>query len=75
MHSKKSLAYVLVLLAVISGMANAPTANAVNPYGGPCDVAEDLNYQSQNWNTLCNMHIQMIDSCCQAGGCSTYPCG
>ncbi|MGD9546406.1 MAG: hypothetical protein AB7V45_02555 [Candidatus Krumholzibacteriia bacterium] len=71
--TKAVLAALLLVLAVSGAFSPTPT-NAINPYGGPCDVAEDLGYASPNWNALCLMYVQVIDACCMSGGCSLYPC-
>ncbi|MCB1183967.1 hypothetical protein KDM41_11075 [bacterium] len=75
MATKKLIVLLASVVVLASGLIIAGDSEAINLYGGPCDVAEQLGYQSQNWNTLCAIHIQNIEACCSAGGCESYPCG
>jgi len=74
MQKKRLILVAFVLFAIVGGFVNAPVSHAINPYGGPCDVAEDLGAVSHQWNTLCNMHIAMWAECCAAQTCSGAAC-
>jgi len=70
----KKVLPIIVLAIITLSIGAVGDSVAVNPYGGPCDLASENGWQNPLLNASCYSYIVAVDAGCADGSIPDWYC-